>query len=126
MCRQAAGLLYYHYEAMLHWILSLVISAVILLIVSRIVSGFELDGFGPALIAALIIGVVNAIVRPVLAFLTLPLIIVTLGLFLFVLNALMLKLASVLVPGFRIRGFLPAIWGALLLAVANLLLEPIR
>ena len=117
--------LYYDYEAMLHWILSLVISAVILLIISRIVTGFELDGFGPALIAALIIGVVNAIVRPVLAFLTLPLIILTLGLFLFVLNALMLKLTSALVPGFRIRGFMPAIWGALLLAVANLIIDRI-
>ena len=118
--------MYYHDEAMLHWILSLVISAVILLIISRVVSGFELDGFGPALIAALIIGVVNAIVRPVLAFLTLPLIIVTLGLFLFVLNALMLKLTSALVPGFRIRGFMPAIWGAILLAIANLLIEGIK
>jgi putative membrane protein len=110
---------------MLHWILSLVISAVILLIISRVVSGFELDGFGPALIAALIIGVVNAIVRPVLAFLTLPLIIVTLGLFLFVLNALMLKLTSAIVPGFRIRGFMPAIWGAILLAIANLIIDRI-
>jgi putative membrane protein len=110
---------------MLHWILSLVISAVILLIISRIISGFELDSFGSAVIAALIIGVVNAIVRPVLAFLTLPLIIVTLGLFLFVLNALMLKLASALVPGFRIRGFMPAIWGALLLAIANLVIDRI-
>jgi putative membrane protein len=110
---------------MLHWILSLVISAVILLIISRMVSGFELDSFGSAVIAALIIGVVNAIVRPLLAFLTLPLIIVTLGLFLFVLNALMLKLASALVPGFRIRGFMPAIWGALLLAIANLVIDRI-
>ncbi len=125
MCRQVACLLYYHDEAMLHWILSLVISAVILLIISRVVTGFELDGFGPALIAALIIGIVNAIVRPVLAFLTLPLIIVTLGLFLFVLNALMLKLTSALVPGFRIRGFMPAVWGAILLAIANLLIDRI-
>jgi putative membrane protein len=117
--------LYYHDGAMLHWILSLVISAVILLIISRMVSGFELDSFGSAVIAALIIGVVNAIVRPLLAFLTLPLIIVTLGLFLFVLNALMLKLASALVPGFRIRGFMPAIWGALLLAIANLVIDRI-
>ena len=73
----------------------------------------------------MIIGVVNAIVRPVLAFLTLPLIIVTLGLFLFVLNALMLKLTSAIVPGFRIRGFMPAIWGAILLAIANLIIDRI-
>jgi len=126
MRKNVPRVLYYHYETMLHWILSLVISAVILLIISRIVSGFELDGFGPALIAALVIGVINAIVRPVIAFLTFPITILTLGLFLFVLNGLMLKLASALVPGFRIRGFLPAIWGALLLAIANLLLEPIR
>ncbi len=116
-------LLYYHDGAMLHWILSLVISAVILLIISRVVSGFELDGFGPALIAALVIGVINAIVRPVIAFLTFPITVLTLGLFLFVLNGLMLKLASVLVPGFRIKGFMPAIWGALLLAIANLLID---
>ena len=116
-------LLYYHDGAMLHWILSLVISAVILLIISRVVSGFELDGFGPALIAALVIGVINAIVRPVIAFLTFPITVLTLGLFLFVLNGLMLKLASVLVPGFRIKGLMPAIWGALLLAIANLLID---
>ena len=118
--------MYYHDEAMLHWILSLVISAVILLIISRIVTGFEIDGFGPALIAALVIGVINAVVRPVLAFLTFPITILTLGLFLFVLNGLMLKLASTLVPGFRIKGFMPAIWGALLLAIANLLIDWIK
>lgn len=126
MCRQPACILYYHDEAMLHWILSLVISAVILLIISRMVSGFELDGFGPALIAALVIGVINAVVRPVIAFLTFPITILTLGLFLFVLNGLMLKLASALVPAFRIRGLMPAIWGALLLAIANLLIDWIK
>ena len=63
----------------------------------------------------------NAFVRPVLVVLTIPITVLTMGLFLIVVNDLVLKLAAALVPGFRIRGFLPAIWGALLLAVLNVL-----
>ncbi|HYN15604.1 MAG TPA: phage holin family protein [Terriglobales bacterium] len=100
----------------LHWILS----AVALLIVSRLVPGFYIRGFGSALIAAVVIGLVNATIGFFLKVVTFPLAILTLGLFWFVINALMLMLASRLVPGFMIAGFGPAFWGAIVLALLNL------
>ena len=69
--------------------------------------------------AALVLGLINAIVRPVLLVLTLPLTLVTLGLFLFVLNALCLWLTSAIVPGFEVRGFWPAFWGALIVSALS-------
>jgi len=101
----------------------LVISALLLLVVANAVRGVSVDGFLPALIAALVLGVVNALVRPVAVLITLPITVLTLGLFLLVVNALMLKLSAALVPGFRIEGFLPAVWGGLLLAVLNLIVD---
>lgn len=95
------------------------ISAVSLLIVSYIVPGIEVQGFFYALIAAVFLGVLNAIVRPVLIILTLPLTILTLGLFLFVVNGIMLMLVSLVIKGFQVNGFWPAVLGALLLSVIN-------
>jgi putative membrane protein len=95
------------------------ISAVSLLIVSYIVPGIEVQGFFYALIAAVFLGVLNAIVRPVLIILTLPLTILTLGLFLFVVNGIMLMLVSLVLKGFHVNGFWPAVLGALLLSVIN-------
>ncbi len=95
------------------------ISAVSLLIVSYIVPGIEVQGFFYALIAAVFLGVLNAIVRPVLIILTLPLTILTLGLFLFVVNGIMLMLVSLVIKGFQVTGFWPAVLGALLLSVIN-------
>lgn len=95
------------------------ISAVSLLIISYIVPGIEVQGFFYALIAAVFLGVLNAIVRPVLIILTLPLTILTLGLFLFVVNGIMLMLVSLVIKGFQVNGFWPAVWGALLLSVIN-------
>jgi len=100
----------------LHWILS----AVALLIVSRLVPGFYIRGFGSALIAALVIGLVNATLGFFLKVLTFPFIILTLGLFWFVVNALMLMFASAFVPGFVVRGFGPAFLGAIVLALINM------
>ncbi len=107
---------------MLAWIVSLLVSAIVLIIVSKIVSGFEVDGFGPAIIAAIVIGIVNAILGPIFRFLTFPFFILTLGLFRFVVNAVLLLIASKIVPGFKIHGFWPAVWGALCIALANVLL----
>lgn len=95
------------------------ISAVSLLIISYIVPGIEVQGFFYALIAAVFLGVLNAIVRPVLIILTLPLTILTLGLFLFVVNGIMLMLVSLVIKGFQVNGFWPAVLGALLLSVIN-------
>src|SRR6476646_9369699 len=101
---------------MLLFLVHLVLSASLLVIVANLVSGFTVDSWGSALWAALILGLVNAIVRPILVVLTLPLTIVTFGLFLVVINALMLQLAAAIVPGFRIAGFGPAFIGTVLLA----------
>ena len=107
------------------FLLHLVLTAVALLIVANVVSGVHIGGFLPALFGALILGVVNAFVRPIMIVLTLPLTIVTLGLFLFVVNALMFWLAAALVPGFQIGGFGAALLGSLLLTILNLLIDRI-
>ncbi|OGQ78417.1 MAG: hypothetical protein A3F90_04710 [Deltaproteobacteria bacterium RIFCSPLOWO2_12_FULL_60_19] len=102
-----------------HWFLG----ALSLLIVAHIVPGFNVRGFGAALIAALVVGLVNATLGFLLKILTLPLTFLTFGLFLIVVNALMLKLAAALVPGFSVQGFLPAILGAIVLSVVNFALK---
>lgn len=104
------------------FLLHLVLTAVALLIVANVVSGVHVGGFIPALIGALILGVVNAFVRPIMIVLTLPLTVLTLGLFLFVVNALMFWLAAALVPGFQIGGFGAALLGSVLLTILNLLI----
>ena len=102
-----------------HWLLS----ALSLLLVAYLVPGFQVRGFGTALIAAVVIGLVNATFGFVLKILTLPLTIVTFGLFLLVINAVMLKLAAALVPGFEVYGFLPALIGAIILSLISLVLR---
>lgn len=108
---------------MFHLLVNWVLSAVSLLIVAAIVPGIEIAGFGTALIAAIVIGLVNATLGFVLKILTLPFTLITFGAFLIVVNALMLKLAAAVMPGFRIRGCLAALAGAVLLAVINTLLR---
>ncbi|WP_263359998.1 phage holin family protein [Acidicapsa ligni] len=100
-----------------NWILS----AVALLIVSRVVTGFHVDTLGTALIAALVFGLLNATVGLLLKLVTLPLTIITLGIFLLVVNAFVLELASNFVPGFHIRSFGAAFWGAAVLALLQML-----
>jgi putative membrane protein len=97
------------------------LSAVSLLIVAYVVKGFDISGFGSALIAAVVIGLVNGTIGFFLKVVTFPLTILTLGLFWWVINALMLKLAAALVPGFKINGFFAALVGALVLSLVNLL-----
>jgi putative membrane protein len=104
---------------LLHWILS----AIALLIVSRIVPGFHVHGLWPALIAALVIGLLNATVGLFLKIVTFPLSILTLGLFLLVINGVMILVASAIVPGFHVYGFLPAFFGAIVLALLGMLIR---
>ena len=104
---------------LLHWILS----AVALLIVSNLIPGFVLTGFVAALIAALVIGLINATLGLFLKVITLPLTVLTLGIFWLVINALMLELASVIVPGFHISGFTAAFVGAIVLALVNMVIR---
>ncbi len=106
-------------RVLIHW----VISAILLLIVARIVPGFEVNGFVAALIAALVIGLVNATIGTMLKVLTFPLTIFTFGIFLLIINALMLMLASRLLRGFHVSGFAPAFWGALLLSLLHMVLR---
>ena len=108
---------------MVHWIVNWLLSAVSLIIVANVIRGIQVDGFGTALIAAIVIGLVNATIGLVLKIVTFPLTIVTLGLFWLVINALMLKLAAALVPGFRVAGFLPAFLGAILMTLVSTLLH---
>ncbi len=102
-----------------HFLLTWLVTAVALLITAQIVPGFSVKNFAAALVAAVILGLVNAIVRPIVVFFTLPLTILTLGLFLFVINAIMLLVVSYLTPGFGlvITGFVPALLGSIVLAV---------
>jgi len=86
---------------------------------SQVVPGITIDGAGTLAGAALLLGVVNAIVRPVLVLLTLPITILTLGLFLFVVNASMFGLVAYLLKGFHLAGFLPALLGSLLVSFVS-------
>ena len=94
-----------------------------LLVVSNLVPGFFVRGLGSALAAALVIGLLNATVGFFLKVVTFPLSILTLGLFLLVINGLMILLASKLVHGFRVNGFWPAFWGAVVLALLGMLIQ---
>jgi len=99
-----------------HWVLS----ALCILAVARFVPGIVVQGFGAALLAAVIIGFVNGTIGLLLKILTFPLIVLTFGIFWFIINALMLKFASLLVPGFYVQGFAAAFWGAIILSLLNI------
>ena len=107
---------------LLNWLLS----ALALLIVSRVVPGFQLNGFTAALIAAVVIGLINATLGLMLKVITLPLTLLTLGVFWWVVNALMLMLASkLLAPNFMVSGFLAAFLGAIVLSLVNMVLRKV-
>jgi putative membrane protein len=108
---------------MLAFLTHLIVTAALLLLVANLVRGVQVEGWGSALIGALVLGFVNAVVRPLMVFLTLPFTIFTFGLFLLVVNALMLWLVAALVPGIRIQGFWPALMGSLVLTLLNLAVE---
>ena len=106
-------------SALLQWILA----ALSIWIVAQIVPGFEVDGALAALLAAVLIGLVNATVGFILKILTLPLTIVTFGLFLFVINALMIMLVSAIVPGFDVAGFWSALLGSIVLTLVGMVMN---
>lgn len=97
-----------------HW----AVLAAALWFTSRVVPGVAIDSFATLAIGAAVLGVVNTVVRPVMTFLTLPLTVVTLGLFYLVVNGAAFGLAAALVPGFSVAGFLSAVLGALVTGVA--------
>jgi putative membrane protein len=104
---------------LVHWLLS----ALAIVFVAHFVRGFYVTDFVIALVAAVVIGLINGTIGFFIKVVTFPLSILTLGIFLLVINAFMLKLAAALLPGFRIDGFMPAFWAALLLAILNMIIR---
>ena len=104
--------------ALLIWLFS----SLGIFLTSRIVKGFEVKSFGSAMMASLVVGLLNLVIRPLLFLLTLPLNIITLGLFTFVVNAIVLRMAAGLMNSFDIKGWVPALLGALVLALINMIL----
>jgi putative membrane protein len=109
----------------MRFLLRLVVNAVAVFLAANLVPGIHVSGAGTALVAGLILGFVNALIKPVLFVLTLPFTILTLGLFIFVVNAICLALAAWLVPGFTIAGFGSAFVGALVISAVSWLLHAI-
>jgi putative membrane protein len=105
----------------MRWIVHWIVNAIALLVVSHFVEGFDVSGIGSALIAVVVIGLLNATLGLLLKFVTLPLGILSFGLFFLVINAVILKFSSVFVPGFAVNGFKAAFLGALALAVIQML-----
>jgi putative membrane protein len=97
-----------------------VLTALVLLIIAQFVPGFQVHGWQPALVAALVIGLLNWTLGLFLKIVTFFISILTLGLFLLVINALMILLASHFVTGFHVTGWIPALWGALALALLGM------
>lgn len=106
--------------------LSWLINSVSLLILAYILKGFYVESFAAALVAALVLGVINTFIRPFFLLLTLPINILTLGLFTFVVNAIMLKIMSAVVSGIEIDGWGTAVLAAILLSVISGLLNSLR
>jgi len=108
----------------MRFIFRLLINVVAILIIAHIAPGLiRVDGFLAALIAAILLGIVNTIIRPILVILTFPLTLLTFGLFLLVINALMLWLVSALLSGFSVNGFWGALFGSILISIVSWLLS---
>jgi putative membrane protein len=106
---------------LVQWLLS----AVALLVVSELVPGFTVQGLGPALVAALVIGLLNATLGLLLKIITFPLSILTLGIFLLVINGMMILLASSVVRGFHVSGLGAAFWGAVVLTLLGMVIRAV-
>lgn len=104
---------------LLRWLLN----AVALMLVPELVGGISISSYVAALAAALVLGLLNALVRPLLILLTLPITALSLGLFILVINALLFQLAAGLVSGFHVAGFWPALWGAIVYSVLTWLVS---
>jgi len=106
-------------KMLIHWVLT----ALAIWVVSRVVPGFSVNGPVAALIAAVVIGFVNATLGLFLKIVTFPLTVLTLGLFWLVINAVMIKVAAAIVPGFHVDTFGAAFWGAIVLSLVNMALK---
>ncbi len=105
------------------FLIRLTLNVLALILVASILPGIEVKGFIPAIAAALLLGIFNAVLRPVLILLTLPLSLLSFGLFILVINGFLLKLVAWMVSGFTVQGFWPAVFGALLISGTSWLLN---
>ena len=111
---------------MLPLLVTLLVTAVSLLIISKLPTGVEIDSFGKALLSAVVFGILNALLRPILSLIALPITLLTFGLFALIINAVIFGLAAALVAGFRLRwGFWSALIGSFALGVINSLIYKI-
>jgi len=108
---------------MMNFILHLLVSAVAFLVTSKLINGFRVKSFGSAFIAAIVVGAANAVLWPVLFVVTLPFTLITLGLFVFVLNGLVLKICAAMISGFEIDSWGAAIIGSIVLSFVSLVLH---
>lgn len=99
------------------------ISALTLMAIAYYLPGVIVSGFYAALVTAIILGLLNAVIKPIIVFFTLPINLLTLGLFAFVINALLFWFASTIVKGFEVAGFWPAFWGALIMTLVSWLVN---
>lgn len=105
-------------KILVHWI----ITTLAIVLVAWFYGGIEVSGIIVAFLVALVLGIVNAILRPIFLLLTLPINIITLGLFTFIINGLMLWLVSIIVPGFYVAGFWAAVLGSILISIVSMIL----
>lgn len=105
----------------MYLITRILFSAMVLLVVERLIDGVAVESVYIAIIAAIILGFLNAVVRPILVVLTLPVSILTLGLFVFVINALLFMFAASFLQGFSVAGFWPALWGSIIMTVGGII-----
>jgi len=108
---------------MLNFLIRLVVNAIALLIVAYLLPGVHVSSFVGALVAALVLGIVNAVLRPILVILTLPVVILTLGLFTLVINAITFYLVGQLGIGLEVHGFWSAFFGAIVLSIVSYILS---
>lgn len=104
---------------MINIVLKVLITAGALLLVAHFIPGIAIDSFTVAVVAAVVLGALNLTVKPVLTILTLPITIITFGLFAFVLNAFMFALAAYILPGFEVAGFIPALIGSFIVTFVS-------
>src|ERR1700744_6523498 len=107
----------------MHLIVTWLLNALALLVVTYIIPSIHIRGFGTALVIAIVLGLLNTLLRPVLVLLTLPVTLLTLGLFLFVINALMFYFAGALLAGFHVAGFGAALIGSLLYSLCGMVID---
>ncbi|MBF2056756.1 MAG: phage holin family protein [Cyanobacterium sp. T60_A2020_053] len=101
------------------FIVTLLVTAVSMLITAQIIPGIQISGIIPSLVGAGVFGIVNSIIKPILVFFTLPFTIVTLGLFLFVVNAICFSLVGYFTPGFEVKSFFDALFGSIIVSLVS-------